>query len=302
MTQQVFLPQMQGIGRGQTATLKLPPLGFYNDIALEVVGGATSGAEEMLLFAGTDTTPSITEVRIRVDGQVIIQMSGQFWAQNNEYYGQNDLHGIIPLFFDKPWARTVVGQNSTRLAVHEAASVYLEIDFADDYYPHSVRASCSYDLPRRGDSLGYRSIRRTTLSYTGVGKQYIDNIPQNGDLLHSLFIVDPILIDNMHQGIDIMRIKADNAVIYESSADVRRLMRARLGASGGTGDSNIGRELNPEGLICADFSFKGLHSQGIVLNRDSFAVELDWLASPGNFDVYLETTSFDAFAGVARRG
>lgn len=92
------LPPFQNVGVSQTAVLPNIPLGvIYDGIVLEM--------------GGTFDASDISEIRLRLDGKTIAELSGSQLDTINDYMGRTANADYLPIWFADPNARTIQGEN-----------------------------------------------------------------------------------------------------------------------------------------------------------------------------------------------
>lgn len=92
------LPPFQNVGVSQTAVLPNLPLGVVYDGILLQLGGT---------FVASD----ISEIRVRLDGKTIAELSGPQLQDINDYMGRTANADFLPIWFADINSRTIQGEN-----------------------------------------------------------------------------------------------------------------------------------------------------------------------------------------------
>ena len=279
MAQFIKLETPTGLQRGGTTTLPIIIGPYYRH--LELLLTSSSGAET----AATPTTITqfagmVREMRVKINGNTIQQISGSALLRMNAYFGPKyeAITGAFPLWFTRLWMLTEGGQDSSRLASFGARSCTLEIDWEDSgQYPRSadIRAQQENRLSPE-DIGGYRKITQFSKSYSGIGRDEIIDLPRGDHLCHLIMIDHPLqnVIDNINR----VQLVINQSVQYETLPLNRDLAMKRLG------------RVEQEKCLMIDFADKQLFGEALPMDATDLRLIIDWDVAPDAYTIYLDET------------
>ena len=116
------LDSFSSVGEGQTANVALQPGVIYDALHLEYPYDATAGAEFQ--------SAHITGVRLNLNGEDIIDCSGDDLISLEAYEGNATVNGYITISLRELIARTAEGDHATGLVTQKGDAVSLEVDIS----------------------------------------------------------------------------------------------------------------------------------------------------------------------------
>lgn len=142
-----LMPTPEGIGAGQTATCRLPIGYTYDGLVVRMNEGAVPAD-----VAEADWGSKIDELRVMVNGDAKIQVSAADLVSLNKFYGHSHVDGALPIFFSRPWMRTIMGEDQTSYkTAGGVASFTLEIDLAAGLTINSLEVDAWQSAPTYPD-------------------------------------------------------------------------------------------------------------------------------------------------------
>jgi hypothetical protein len=115
------LPSFSGVAAGQTATVDVPVRGTYYNIALEYRESGTLANQATIEAA-------ITEIRVKINGQVQRRFSAEDLIDINAYHGITYQNGYLVIFFAEPWARHEKSEDVLAWGTADVQSFQIEVD------------------------------------------------------------------------------------------------------------------------------------------------------------------------------
>lgn len=129
MTQQIIKHATPGgIGAGQQATLNLPTGWTYHTIMINM----RAGSEAANVGPVTDWGSFIDDIRLKVSGDVTIDIKAADLVKLNAYYGHPSEPGILPLILTRRQMQTIEGQNQTAYKTKGISSFTIEIELKNN--------------------------------------------------------------------------------------------------------------------------------------------------------------------------
>jgi len=164
------LPGFNGVGAGQTATLRIPTVGTYLKLFLYYT-------ESGVAVTKADMETAITEIRLKVNGRVQRALSAAQLFVLHQRWGKSVTSGEIPIYFAEPWRRTPVGEDAYAWGMSDVDVFELEVDIAAGRTAPALSAWCwrrEVDQP-----MGIiRKTRRYTANMSLTGENFLDTLPK----------------------------------------------------------------------------------------------------------------------------
>jgi len=263
------LPTPQGVGAGQTATVKIPLGPTYNAFYLELRSGA--GATP-LSTANIDA--GISEIRLIVDGDVKIQGSAAYFRRRALFYGVPAVTGCLPIMLSSPWARTRAGEDSTSYgtAGGTVATFTLEVDFTATLVTPTMQVFSRQSDPKPFGT--HLRIQRYADNFGFIAEHEIAGIPALGPYRLLGMDIDSDTVGNVE-------VLSNNVRQYISTPMIREqqlLISARVPQAGYTH---------------LDFAGEQRMDETMPLALSDFRVKVDFTTAPNAFSIYVATIQDD---------
>lgn len=171
-------PPFQNVGAGQTANLPNLPTGLiYDGLVLKL--------------GGTFTKAQIDEIRIRLGGKTILEMTGSELDTINQYMARVENASYLPIWFADPNARGVVGENQgaidTRNVQYDAFSI--EADINSGTTSPTLECWIIPGRPKLADFVGmFRAYTKAVQSISASGVHNLTPALASGALLNRLHV------------------------------------------------------------------------------------------------------------------
>lgn len=195
------MPSFQAVAAGQTAVANLPVGGLsYHKLLLDYLSGATEGTEALY-------TSDIDEIRVILDGEVIHRYSGAELLAINKFYGYTHTAGTLPIYFSRPWQRTITGEEELKIGTQNVQTFHVEVDIAAGATSPSLalRAEHGPSAP-----LGrFPTVRKFAHSFSVTGENEVaDFVPRGPRALVAVHISGGSVTE--------VEVEADQRVIYDA--------------------------------------------------------------------------------------
>lgn len=196
------MPSFSSVGAGQTATIDLPATGVYYDCTLEY-------RESGSLAAKADTEAAITEIRVKINGEVQRRYSAEELYDLNQYHGISPQDGYLPIFFAEPWMRDPISEDALAWGMNDVQSFQIEVDI--DSGATSPTLSAVATKTRENRNLGaIKKIRKFNVSVAGTGITNFQTLPR----------LDSYCALHAHSAnIDDVKVTVDNVEIFDLTDD-----------------------------------------------------------------------------------
>lgn len=169
------LPSFSAVGAGQTANISVPTGGYtYAFWLLKYVANGSDADEATF---GAD----ITNIKIKLDGEVLIDLSGQDLLDLNNYYGYEMANGYFPIMFVRPEFLDPIEEARFALGTLGLGQVTMEVKIdSGATAPELSMTANILSGQSRGPGQLIR-IRKTAYgNQAASGTREIDNLPVTG--------------------------------------------------------------------------------------------------------------------------
>lgn len=168
------MPSFQAVAAGQTAICNLPLGMSYHQLLLRYQANEGAGVVDATEAVMAD---DITEIRIIVDGDTKVQMSGVEAIALAKFYGQTVMAGTLPIFFSRPWLRSIEAEDEIAFGTADLQTFNIEVDIKAGTTSPSLSA---YAVQGPNMPLGrYIAIRRFGQTYAGAAGDFeISDLPR----------------------------------------------------------------------------------------------------------------------------
>lgn len=267
----------EGIGAGQTATIKLP-LGYtYNTLFIRMADGSGDIAE-------ADWGDNIDEIRLKVDGDDKIQIDAVDLVSLNKYYGISHDDGVLPLFMSRPWMRTILGEETTGFdTVGGMSSFSLEIDLKAGITIDQLNVYAQQSTP----------VDRVTGQVKGFGahlriQKYTHNQGVIGDAEIADIVRSRYSIMAMHlktANVDRLEVLADNSKFYDTDKAMREAI------------VKLGGRVPQAGFTHIDFLPDNQIGSAMPMLVNDFRIKAEFTAA-GSVPFYIESIQGSQMVGA----
>ncbi|WGT50155.1 major capsid protein P2 [Thioclava nitratireducens] len=257
------MPTPLGIGAGQTASVNMP-LGLTYE-RLYIRCNADIAATPTDLTAA-DWASVIGEIRVMVNGDARITIDAADLVKLNSFYGEAPKAGVLPIFFSRPWMRTIGGEDASGYGTVGMATFTLEMDIKDGATVNSltVTAVQSPATPW-GPHLRIQKFNRNQ----GVtGSAEIADIPRGAYAMLAMHVATDQIGD--------VEVQTDQRNVITMDKAVRATHYDLAGRVPQAGFTHI------------DFTPENRLSEALSMSLQDFRLKLDFQAT-GNFAIYAES-------------
>lgn len=209
MKRTAILPSPEGVGAGQTATIRLPIGWTYDQI--------------FLVYAGV-TLAQMTAIRLKGNGQVFQDYRGADRLDAiNKYHGRAAANGVLCIDLNRFGLRTRAGDELTGVGTGvpsqngsvELSTFTLEVDIAA---AASAPVLTAYAIQSPPTPLGMiKHVRQFTYSPSAAGEFEISDIPK-GHLFNAVHLFSG--------DVDALKIERDNRISFERTDALNRVIQA----------------------------------------------------------------------------
>jgi len=252
------LPTPQGIGVNQTATLQLPLGPTYHRLMIRM----KNATGDNIAIAGWRNF--IGEIRLMVNGDTRIEIEAEDLVRLNQFYNQELVPGVLPLFLSLPWARTLAGEdNSAYGTVEGMASFTLEMDLKGTPFSDlEVYAVQSEPRPFGG----HLRLQRFSKQMSLEGILEVSDLPRGGYNMLGLHVTS--------SDINKVEVLTNNLKVHESDRALRSAHYRIAGRRPQTGYTHI------------DFMAENRLAETLPMALNDFRVKLDFTAADVNMKIY----------------
>lgn len=257
------MPTPQGIGAGQTASVNMP-LGLTYERLYIRCNWNNGGTDEDVVAA--DWGSVIGEIRVMVNGDARYTIDAADLVKLNSYYGEAPKAGVLPIFFSRPWMRTIGGEDASGYGTVGMATFTLEMDIADGVTVNSltVTAVQSPATPW-GAHLRVQKFQRNQ----GVtGSAEIADIPRGAYAMLAMHVAT--------DQIGNVEVQTDQRSVITMDKAIRAT------------HYDLAGRVPQEGFTHIDFMPENRLSEALSMNLQDFRLKLDFEAI-GNFPIYAES-------------
>jgi hypothetical protein len=270
----IKLPTPQGVGAGQTATVRIPLGPTYDHLFLELFNATDGSDATVIAMTAARMASSIGEIRLIVDGDTKIRGDAAFMLARAEFYGQPALSGALPIFLASPWARTMGGEDSTAYgtAGGSMATFTLEVDFKDAAITPAMQVYSRQSDPKVFGT--HLRIQPYSDNFAFTGEHEMAGIPALGP--HRLLNLD-ITSDTVGD----VEVLANNVQQHKSSALVRDYL-LKLSKRSPVAD-----------FTHIDFIVENRMDDSMPLALNDFRTKVNFTTAPDAFTIYATTIQND---------
>lgn len=248
----VVMPSPVGVGVGQTASVDLPRGLTYERIDIEAQADFGAGLVDVPAAKWADL---IQEIRLIVNGQVLIRGSGAYFAARAQYYGLAMEDGNLSIHLASPWMKLPDGQFAGAYGTIGLQSFKLEVQFKSAGIT-SIGSVEVYAYQSAGQPFrSHLQIQEYTHQQGAAGQASITNVPPAGLILLSALHIETA-------SIGLVQVEADGVEVHKSTAIGREVMANEAG------------RVNQSGYTHIDFS-----QSNLLARMQSMAVN-DWRVKP----------------------
>jgi hypothetical protein len=262
------MPTPGGLGAGQTASVNLPIGLTYNTLMLN----ATIAGVDV---AVADWTNQIDEIRLMVNGDARITISAADLVVMNQYYGQELVAGVLPLFLSRPWMRTITGEDQTGYGTGayvngawmgrlDTFSLEFDLKAASTIDKVQIFAKQSVATPF-GPHL---RIQRLQINQGVTGEAQIADIPRSVYAAMAFHIGTSDIAE--------AEVVTDQRKIYETNTAIR------------AADAAVSKRVPQAGFTHLDMMAENRLAEALAMNVQDFRLVLEFEAT-GNFPLYIES-------------
>lgn len=257
------MPTPQGIGAGQTASINLPLGLTYERFYLRL--NVDNAPARDLPFS--ELGDYVEEIRLLVNGDAKITISGADLVKLNQYYDLDQLAGGVPLTLSRPWMRTAGGEDQSGYGTAGGVDSFtMEIDLADGQTYNSVLV---YAVQSPGRPFGaHLRIQRFSETQGLAGEGEIADIPRGAYALMALHMTTA--------NITRVEVHADQRKVHESDTVIRNLHQ------------KIAGRVPQAGMTHVDFLTENRIGNALPMALQDFRVKATYTAA-ANFSIYAES-------------
>lgn len=206
------MPSFNSVATGGTSSLNLPLGMKYDKLVLEASLAAVA-------FDSTAFADNVEELRLIVDGDTKIQVSGAQLLAINAFYKEPFNDGALVLNLSRPWLRTVQGEETTGYGTVGLQTMSLEVDWKTGLVGDLV--GTVYAERSQNEPLGqHLTIRKFISNVAAISNDNeMDHIPRGKFFASAIHMISG--------DVDDVAVEANQRVIFEGSQAVTT---ARYGA------------------------------------------------------------------------
>lgn len=264
------LPDFQGVLAGQRATNNLPVGATYEMLFIEYKKGGVAATEAEIIA-------DLTKIRLVLDGIAKIDVSAKDLVASHKYFGNTINHGILPVIFARPWARTPMGEDLLAYGTQNIRSATLEVDIASGVVNPSLKASAITGAP---SNLGYHVTMLThTKGFSGTGQKEISDLPKGlGRIQLTTHIASA--------QVTAIEVEADAKRVWEGTREKDEVTDALFGKIFQPNYYHINYVANDR-LANLDKNNR-LLTNGLSLNLQDYRFKMQFSAPDNNFNIVQE--------------
>lgn len=256
------MPQTEGLAAGQTAITRLPTGPTYFELGIRYqydnLGTPTDAGEAQF-------TADFDEVRVIVDEEPFIRLTGAELLALNKYYNRPFVAGQLPVIFARPWYRTPAGEDELAYGTLDVQTMSVEVDIDAAATPDnmSIYAAVGPAAP-----LGrHMTVRRTTYQAAAIGIHEISDFARGPYGLAAMHIVSGNVAD--------VELQANQKKVFEADRPI---------AEGFYGD----RRTWQTGYFHVDFQARDRVSETLSLVLEDFRAKINHSVAPGSYPIIQE--------------
>jgi hypothetical protein len=272
MTRRVIeMPTPAGIGAGQTASVSLPLGLTYHSLFIRMnvqAGGVATNV------AAADWGTYLENIRVQVNGDTKINIKAVDLAKLVQFYGVTLVAGVLPLYFSRPWMRTIGGEEQTSYKTNGGiASLTIEMEIKAGVTVNSltVYADQGPGIDNEGRPMSWGphlEINKFVHTQGVTGDAEISDIPRsNYSMLAMHFNTDEI---------SDIEVTVDNRKVIETDLAIRNMLASTIGRVPQTGMTHI------------DILKENRLIEALPMAVQDFRLKPTFTAT-GNFTIYAES-------------
>lgn len=258
------LPSFQAVNGGQTAICNLPLGMTYHQILLRYQADEGAGVVDATEAVFKD---DLTEIRLIVDGDTKVQLSGTELVGLLEYYGLTIEDGVLPVLFSRPWQRTMEGEDELAYGTADVQTMSLEVDIKAGTTSPSLTG---FAVKGPNAPLGrHLAIRRYGQTYAGAAGEFeISDIPRGPYAqLATHFTTDKV---------SRVEVEANQRIVYEADTQIAKAYFAQTARVLQTGFTHV------------DFAATNRLGDALPLNLQDFRYRLTMTGAEPSFKAIVE--------------
>ncbi|WP_428481906.1 major capsid protein P2 [Pyruvatibacter mobilis] len=157
----ITMPNFNGVGAGQTATVNLPADGTYKKLDLRYTPGGTAANQATM-------EADIEEIRLRIEGKTVRTYTAAELNKINATYGKTFKAGHLPIYFAEPWREGATQVEAYAWGMADITSFQVEVDIAAGATAPRLAMEAIWSSARQNMGV-IKKTRRYNLSVTATG-------------------------------------------------------------------------------------------------------------------------------------
>jgi len=264
------MPTPEGAAAGQTATCRLP-LGYtYNRLFIDMNAGGTPTR-----VAEANWGSNINGIRLKVDGDTKIEATAADLVSLNKYNGHTHDAGILPIFLNRHWMRTIQGEDQTGYDTAGGMSSFtLEMDLASGITLNDLSVYAEQSDPRDPQSGQVRQFGPHYRLQKYTHNQGVTGEAQITDIVKGTYSVFAMHLKTAN--ISDLEIRTNEKTFYDLSAE----MRAQI--------SKLGGRVPQSGFTHVDLAATNRLADALPMTWRDFRIVAQFTGT-GSVPIYVES-------------
>lgn len=173
----IVLPSANAVAPGQTATFDVPALYTYHGISIYYTANGVAATRATM-------EADITEIRIKLNGQIQRRFSAATLFAINAFYGDVVDNGYLPIYFSEPWRRTTQGEDALAWGMADISTFTIEVDIKSTAVSPTLAAKGMIERVNRPNGI-IKKWAQFTVPALVTGEYNYPQLPK-GDAYHAL--------------------------------------------------------------------------------------------------------------------
>lgn len=173
----IVLPSANAVAPGQTATFDVPALYTYHGISIYYTANGVAATRATM-------EADITEIRIKLNGQIQRRFSAATLFAINAFYGDVVDNGYLPIYFSEPWRRTTQGEDALAWGMADISTFTIEVDIKSTAVNPTLAAKGMIERVNRPNGI-IKKWAQFTVPALVTGEYNYPQLPK-GDAYHAL--------------------------------------------------------------------------------------------------------------------
>jgi len=253
------LPAFTPFAAGATTVADVPVGLTYERLMLRHTAGLGVDATQATFATNVD------EIRVILDAEVIMRLSGAQLNAINNFYGVTHEDGVFPILFSRPWARTVAGEDELAIGTADVDTFHIEVDVNAAAATPTLEL---YAVQSPGTPLGtHITIKPFPKTASGAGEFQIQDIPKG-----------PFGAFAMHMdttNINTVNIEANGKKVTQADKAILKAVNVEAGRANQTGYTHL------------DYVSTNRMRDALPLDLQDFVMEFD-MSAAASFTLLLE--------------